>query len=517
MKTSRVAAILGLGFVLISLSGCAGQRLGWWSWFDPSKLIHKKERAVVNPIYSQVGPTDQTSDVFPNATFPTVDDLQYKEEDYIIGPNDVLRISVLDLLQEGVETVMERQVSQSGYIDLILGGSMKASGLTKDQLTEQIKKAYMDNNVLKTPAVSVTVLVARQDIFSILGAVTKPGTYAIPRRNFTLLEALAMAGGITQMNIPWIYVLRPKEKQGGVQQDHTGVQPLPPLPTIPEEPPATVPTTAPSKPVSKKTELEELEKAVVGTAAGREKSSRRASDKTKPTTSPVTSSAPADLSTAATGVSYDWVYSQGRWITVPRSKEKGPTTVATAPTLLKEMKDKYGWSKYDLSDTTRIIAIDRARLEAMDPMMNIIIRKNDIIEVPPLQVGEFYVMGEVLRPGVYSLTGRKVTVKMAVAAAGNLGPLSWPTNSVLIRRVGGDKEQIIPLNIQEIFEGKQPDLFLKPDDVIAVGTYWGAPFLAVWRNAFRMTYGFGFIYDRNYSEREFEIPIFWPKPGYRPF
>ena len=156
-------------------------------------------------------------------------------------------------------------------------------------------------------------------------------------------------------------------------------------------------------------------------------------------------------------------------------------------------------------------------MEAMDPLMNIIIRKNDIIEVPPLQVGEFYVMGEVLRPGVYNLTGRKVTVKMAVAAAGNLGPLSWPTNSILIRRVGGNKEQIIPLNLQRIFEGKDPDFFLKPDDVIAVGTYWGAPFLAVWRNAFRMTYGFGFIYDRNYSEREFEIPIFFPKPGYRPF
>ena len=55
----------------------------------------------------------------------------------------------------------------------------------------------------------------------------------------------------------------------------------------------------------------------------------------------------------------------------------------------------------------------------------------------------------------------------------------------------------------------------KADDVIAVGSYWAAPFLAVWRNAFRMTYGFGFIYDRNYSSTDFEIPFIAPSSGTR--
>jgi protein involved in polysaccharide export with SLBB domain len=166
--------------------------------------------------------------------------------------------------------------------------------------------------------------------------------------------------------------------------------------------------------------------------------------------------------------------------------------------------------QYDMSHLVRIIAINLPKLHAGDPRMNIIIRNNDIIHVPPLQVGEFYVMGEVLRPGVYSLTGRKVTAKMAVAAAGNLGPMSWPNNSILIRRVARDQEQTIPLPLNDIFAGREPDVFLKPDDVIAVGSHWSAPFLAVWRNAFRMTYGFGFIYDRNYSEMEFEVPLLFP-------
>jgi len=140
------------------------------------------------------------------------------------------------------------------------------------------------------------------------------------------------------------------------------------------------------------------------------------------------------------------------------------------------------------------------RSQRGDWKQNIVIRKNDVIRIPPMPTGEFYVMGEVQRPGVYSLTGRKITLKMAVAAAGNLGPLAWPKNSILIRRIGRNQEQTFPINLESIFTGQDPDVYLKPNDVIAVGTHWKSSFLAVLRNAFRMTYGFGFIYDRNFSD-----------------
>ena len=35
--------------------------------------------------------------------------------------------------------------------------------------------------------------------------------------------------------------------------------------------------------------------------------------------------------------------------------------------------------------------------------------------------------------------------------------------------------------------------------MIFVGTNAAAPFLAALRNGFRVTYGFGFIYDRNFA------------------
>jgi protein involved in polysaccharide export with SLBB domain len=100
---------------------------------------------------------------------------------------------------------------------------------------------------------------------------------------------------------------------------------------------------------------------------------------------------------------------------------------------------------------------------------------------------------------VYSLTGRQITVKMAVSAAGNLTPLSWPENSILIRRVGHNQEQVIPLNIEAIFKGEASDVFLKPNDLLAVGANWRTPFLAMLRSAFTFSYGFGFTYDRNFA------------------
>jgi len=55
------------------------------------------------------------------------------------------------------------------------------------------------------------------------------------------------------------------------------------------------------------------------------------------------------------------------------------------------------------------------------------------------------------------------------------------------------------VNLPKIFAGEQPDVFLRPYDTVNVGTNAVAPFLAAIRGAFRLTYGFGFIYDRNFS------------------
>ena len=59
------------------------------------------------------------------------------------------------------------------------------------------------------------------------------------------------------------------------------------------------------------------------------------------------------------------------------------------------------------------------------------------------------------------------------------------------------------VDLVKIAQGTQPDFFIKQHDHINVGTHGTARWLAVLRNAFRATYGFGLIYDRNFAYDDF--------------
>ena len=122
-------------------------------------------------------------------------------------------------------------------------------------------------------------------------------------------------------------------------------------------------------------------------------------------------------------------------------------------------------------------------------------------------VGVVYIDGLIARPGVYNLpTSGKLTLSRLVAAAGGLGELAIPQRVDLVRRIGTDKEACIRVNLAAIRNRAEPDIFLRPDDHINIGTnFWATP-LAVIRNGFRMTYGFGFLVDRNWGNDIFGAP-----------
>jgi len=149
---------------------------------------------------------------------------------------------------------------------------------------------------------------------------------------------------------------------------------------------------------------------------------------------------------------------------------------------------------------TRIIRVPVTQLKNGDLRYNIVVRPQDMIIVPPPTTGEYYMDGHVNRSGVYSLTARNITLKQAVAAAGGFDQLAIPsTHTEIIRRIGNDHEVYAAVDIEKVFNGQQPDIYLKPNDVVRVGTNAFAPFISSFRNAFRITYGFGFLYDRNYA------------------
>ncbi|MDA0803620.1 MAG: polysaccharide biosynthesis/export family protein [Planctomycetota bacterium] len=156
---------------------------------------------------------------------------------------------------------------------------------------------------------------------------------------------------------------------------------------------------------------------------------------------------------------------------------------------------------------TRVIEVDYAKLISGDPNQNVVVRPNDYIYVEPPPIGVVYIGGEVLRPGVFQLPqSGEFTLSRAITAAGELGAIAIPEKVDLTRRIEGGREATIRVNLAAIRRRTEPDIVLKPDDHLIVGTdFWATP-LAVIRNGFRATYGFGFVIDRNWGNDIFGAP-----------
>jgi len=110
--------------------------------------------------------------------------------DYLIGPEDLLEISVL----EAPEFNRVVRVSDDGVISLALLGSIQAAGLTPQELQrvleDRLRQTYMND-----PQVGVFVQEMKSHPVSVIGAVEKPGVYQI-RNAKTLIEILSMAQGL---------------------------------------------------------------------------------------------------------------------------------------------------------------------------------------------------------------------------------------------------------------------------------------------------------------------------------
>jgi hypothetical protein len=156
---------------------------------------------------------------------------------------------------------------------------------------------------------------------------------------------------------------------------------------------------------------------------------------------------------------------------------------------------------------TRIIDVDYDRLVRGDPSQNVVVRPGDEIYLQFPPIGVVYIDGEISRPGVFQLPSYgRLTLSRLVAAAGGLTEIAIPERVDLVRRLPGGREAAIRVNLGAIRNMSEPDIILKKDDHVIIGTnFWATP-LAVFRNGLRMTYGFGFLLDRNWGNDVFGPP-----------
>jgi polysaccharide export outer membrane protein len=522
------AAVVGSVTIVLGtlFTGCSKDYL------DPSQIGRFRPIPAVNLILDTLGVSEESASAYEGAEEPKPSDVVPYERDYSFGPGDTIRISIFELLQEGYPYVDNFIVNESGNISLPEIGQIQAGGLTESQLEDEIRNA-LTPGILKNPSVTVSLDQSQNRIFSILGdGVPNPNRYLIPRNDFRLLDALAIAGSAQQFNVSYVYVTRRMTPQDQVGNLPTADQAQTPNQTQTNESfngdandnqmlEVVEPSVMTSQLVVSHAEMateEELEKL-----AAPEEIKQNEFVKQLPVTNEMPQSAQGGDS------SVEWIFKDGRWVPVNTGQPEQPAKPSAPeqqaqqqpeqkeqqqpvpPAGKQALPEKYAMSE-DMGGLTfqnRVIKIPKDKLFGGDPRYNIIIRPGDTITVQLDVVGEYYILGNVNNQGIVNLTGRPMTLKMAIAAAGGLGPLAWPKKCEVIRRIGEKKEEIVMVDLEKIANGTQPDFFIKPNDVINVGTHGVSRYLAVLRNAFRATYGFGFIYDRNFSDRTlgFEHPL----------
>jgi len=131
--------------------------------------------------------------------------------DYVIGPEDVLQVSVWK--NETLSRVVP--VRPDGKISLPLLHDIQAAGLTSMQLRDKISKAL--GEFMPNPEVSVIVTDVRSFRVSVMGEVQRPGVLLL-RSSTTIMEAIAMAGGFRDFASPSKIVVVRKNPSGQTEK-----------------------------------------------------------------------------------------------------------------------------------------------------------------------------------------------------------------------------------------------------------------------------------------------------------
>lgn len=122
--------------------------------------------------------------------------------DYVLGSEDLLDIQVV-----GVESLTRIvRISDAGKITLPLLGEVHAAGLSRTALERDLA-VRLEENYLNDPQVSVFIKEYGSKMVSVLGAVERPGRYAMTSRR-TLLDLISEAGGLEDDAAPFAVVTR---------------------------------------------------------------------------------------------------------------------------------------------------------------------------------------------------------------------------------------------------------------------------------------------------------------------
>lgn len=464
-RLTRAGALLASAGAIV-LAGCEVD-----SYMDPSVLGRWEHTPASVPVLDRIDVIEDPAEEFAEYSEPSADDLIPEIADYRIGPGDVLDLTVYDIPVQNQPSLWQRAVDARGYIEIPQLGEIFVAGSTAEEAKRSIEDAAKEKDLVRDPLVSVVVSSRRELTYNIIGAVSAPGPYFIPAPDYRLLQALSGAGGVDD-SLPYIYIIRTIPLSLEMRRGVT--------------PPGGTPEPAGDDLIKI---IDDLSKPPAGSGSPSviRPTQPVAQPADPPSRDPVVN---LDQSTAPSGGG-SWLYLDGRWVRVGQDSGSGA-----------------GVDPRRQLVTQRIIRVPTKRLLSGDATLNIVVRPGDLIRIPFATQGEVYVAGQVNRPGVFNLprSGGRLTIERAIIAAGGLSPTAIPSRVDLTRVIGPNRQATVRLDLRAIAERTHPDVYLKPDDIINIGTnFWAYP-LAVVRNGLRASYGFGFLLDRNFGNDVFGPP-----------
>lgn len=128
----------------------------------------------------------ESADTLRDRTAPAVS----KPTAYILGPNDQIKIEVVELEEQSGKTY---RVDSDGTVNVPLAGRVHVGGLTLSEAERAITTALQKQ--IREPHVSLTLTEIHSQPVSVLGEVNQPGVHQLEGRR-TLYDVLALAGGL---------------------------------------------------------------------------------------------------------------------------------------------------------------------------------------------------------------------------------------------------------------------------------------------------------------------------------
>ncbi len=491
--SGRSGSLLLAALVLatVFMAGCEVD-----SFFDPSKTGRFEGTAVAIPILQRIDVIERTDDRWGDTTEPNAADLRPSDLSYHMSPGDVVTVEIFELFAPGQWYRTSRRVDALGNVRLAELGDIRAAGMTAQEFEDQLTQVLSE--IITNPLVDVLIAEAGAFRYTIFGGIPGPGVFTLRSADLRLLDALALAGGASPA-IKDIYVIRGVSLTDDTAPQWGGNDPSGSMPQQPGG-------------QDGGTDIEDLIRGLDEDDRNGVSPGAFLQDSTASALVDIDDIAPVqsqggdrqvDVDDVRTGSgggqkaqpTFFYDPQRGEWVRVPGTGL--------------QMDDARAAASEDIDNlyVERVIKIDYQNLLHGDSSQNVVIRPSDRIYVDIPSTGVVYIDGEINRRGVYNMPfNGDLTLDRLISAAGGLNGIAIPERVDLTRRVGTNRQATVRLNLAAIRNRTQPDVLLKPDDSIIVGTNWVATPLAIIRNGFRATYGFGFLLDRNFGTDVFGAP-----------